>query len=157
MSLHPKNPGAAIGQYASATSLTMRSDNGPEFIARALKIWLLQNQSDSATIEPARPWQNGSVESFHATLRHECLDAEYFAHPREAKILIEQWRWEDNCRRPHSSLGYKTPDMVGRETREEQLEAQPINRAILSWLLVRRMGALQHNERRQGTSEAAQP
>ena len=95
----------------------LRSDNGPEFIARALRIWALCNHSDTATIEPGKPWQNGSVESFHATFRRECLDAEEFAHLREAKIVIEQWRWEYNTQRPHSSLGYRTPAEVGSEAR----------------------------------------
>jgi putative transposase len=95
----------------------LRSDNGPEFIARALKVWTLMNHSETATIDPGKPWQNGSVESFHATFRRECLDAEYFAHLREAKILIEQWRWEYNTQRPHSSLGYRSPADVGAEAR----------------------------------------
>jgi putative transposase len=95
----------------------LRSDNGPEFIARALKVWTLEHHSETATIDPGKPWQNGSVESFHATLRRECLDAEYFAHLREAKILIEQWRWEYNTQRPHSSLAYRTPAEVGAEAR----------------------------------------
>lgn len=95
----------------------LRSDNGPEFIARALRIWVLCKHSDTATIDPGKPWQNGSVESFHATFRRECLDAEEFAHLREARILIEQWRWEYNTQRPHSSLGYRTPSEVGGEAR----------------------------------------
>jgi putative transposase len=95
----------------------LRSDNGPEFIARALKVWTLLNHSETATIDPGKPWQNGSVESFHATFRRECLDAEYFAHLREAKILIEQWRWEYNTQRPHSSLGYRSPAEVAAEAR----------------------------------------
>jgi putative transposase len=95
----------------------LRSDNGPEFIARALRIWALFHHSDTATIDPGKPWQNGSVESFHATFRRECLDAEYFAHLREAKILIEQWRWEYNTQRPHSSLDYRSPADVGAEAR----------------------------------------
>ena len=95
----------------------LRSDNGPEFIARALKVWVLLHHSETATIEPGKPWQNGSIESFHATFRRECLDAEYFAHLREAKILIEQWRWEYNTQRPHSSLAYRTPADVGGEAR----------------------------------------
>ena len=104
-----------FAQYGAPQVL--RSDNGPEFIARALKIWALFHHSDTATIEPGKPWQNGSVESFHATFRRECLDAEEFAHLREAKIVIEQWRWEYNTQRPHSSLGYRTPAEVGSEAR----------------------------------------
>jgi putative transposase len=119
----------------------LRSDNGPEFIARALKIWTLLHHSETATIDPGKPWQNGSVESFHATLRRECLDAEYFAHLREAKILIEQWRWEYNTQRPHSSLGYRTPAEVGTEQRammtsksnaESGVEIHPITPETLS-------------------------
>jgi putative transposase len=96
---------------------TLRSDNGPEFIARALRIWVLMSGSEVATIEPGKPWQNGSVESFHNTLRRECLNAEWFANLREARILIEQYRWEYNTQRPHSSLGYRTPAEVGAESR----------------------------------------
>jgi len=95
----------------------LRSDNGPEFIARALRIWVLYQHSDTATIDPGKPWQNGSVESFHATFRRECLDVEEFAHLREARILIEQWRWEYNTQRPHSSLRYRTPAEFGAEAR----------------------------------------
>lgn len=99
------------------TPQILRSDNGPEFIARALKIWTLLHHSETATIDPGKPWQNGSIESFHATFRRECLDAEYFAHLREAKIVIEQWRWEYNTQRPHSSLRYRMPAEVGAEAR----------------------------------------
>ena len=95
----------------------LRSDNGPEFIARALRIWALMNHSETVTIEPGKPWQNGSSESLNGTLRAECLDVEWFAHPREAKIVIEQWRWEYNTQRPHSSLSYRTPAAVGAEAR----------------------------------------
>lgn len=98
-------------------SAVLRSDNGPEFIARALRIWVLLKHSETATIAPGKPWQNGSVESFNGTFRRECLDREWFAHLREARILIEQWRWEYNTQRPHSSLGYRTPAEVGAEAR----------------------------------------
>ena len=104
-----------FAQYGAPQVL--RSDNGPEFIARALKIWTLLHHSDTATIDPGKPWQNGSIESFHATFRRECLDAELFAHLREAKIVIEQWRWEYNTQRPHSSLRYRTPASFGAEAR----------------------------------------
>src|SRR5213075_628500 len=92
-------------------------NNGPEFIARALKIWALMNHSAIVTIEPGKPWQNGSSESFNGTFRAECLDREWFANLREAKIVIEQWRWEYNTQRPHSSLGYRSPAEVGVEAR----------------------------------------
>jgi putative transposase len=117
---------------------TLRSDNGPEFIARALRIWALFKQSDIATIDPGKPWQNGSAESFHATFRRECLDGEWFAHRREAAILIEQWRREYNRERPHSSLGYRTPAEVGAESRgpftvpQTEHVSQPLTHEILS-------------------------
>lgn len=104
-----------FAQYG--TPAVLRSDNGPEFIARALKIWALMNHSEIVTIEPGKPWQNGSSESFNGTLRAECLDREWFANLREAKIVIEQWRWEYNTQRPHSSLGYRTPAEVGAAAR----------------------------------------
>jgi len=114
------------------TPAILRSDNGPEFIARALKIWALLNHSDTATIQPGKPWQNGSVESFNGTFRRECLNSEWFSNLREARIVIEQWRWEYNHQRPHSSLRYKTPAAVGLEHRSRQREAQPVNTEILS-------------------------
>lgn len=104
-----------FAQYGAPAAL--RSDNGPEFIARALKIWAALNHSETVTIEPGKPWQNGSAESFNGTFRAECLDREWFANLREAKIVIEQWRWEYNTQRPHSSLGYRTPAEVGDEAR----------------------------------------
>jgi putative transposase len=116
------------------TPQTLRSDNGPEFIARALRIWA-DKKSDIATIAPGKPWQNGSAESFHATFRRECLDAEWFANRREATILIEQWRKEYNRERPHSSLGYRTPAEVGAEARESlELDgvSQPLTQRMLS-------------------------
>jgi len=95
----------------------LRSDKGPEFIASALRIWALMKHSETATIEPGKPWQNGSVESFNGTFRSECLDREWFSNLREAKIVIEQWRWEYNTQRPHSSLGYRTPSEAAAEAR----------------------------------------
>ena len=110
----------------------LRSDNGPEFVARALRVWAIMKHSDTATIQPGKPWQNGSVESFHSTFRGECLDREWFANLREARILIEQWRWEYNTQRPHSSLGYRTPAEVGRESRKNEVAVHPITTASLS-------------------------
>ena len=104
-----------IKKYGTPEAL--RCDNGPEFIARALQAWAIERNIAVATIAPGKPWQNGSVESFHATFRGECLDSEWFAHRREAQIVIEQWRWEYNTQRPHSSLGYRTPAEVGAEAR----------------------------------------
>lgn len=110
----------------------LRSDNGPEFIARALRIWALTQGGEIATIDPGKPWQNGSVESFHSTFRRECLDQEWFAHLREARIVIEQYRWEYNTRRPHSSLDYETPAAVGAITRGTRTTAAPGGAAELN-------------------------
>lgn len=87
----------------------MRSDNGPEFIAKAIRAWLERANVKTLYIDPGSPWQNGFVESFHGKLRDELLDAELFGCLKEAKMLSTQWRLDYNHRRPHSSLGYRTP------------------------------------------------
>jgi len=87
----------------------IRSDNGPEFIARDLKRWLKERGSATHYIEPGSPWQNGYGESFNGKLRDECLNMELFHHPDHARAVIELWRRHYNTRRPHSSLGYRTP------------------------------------------------
>ena len=87
----------------------IRSDNGPEFIASAIR-WLLEVAGiGTLYIEPGAPWQNGYAESFGGRFRDELLNAELFADLREAKALSAMWRNDYNHRRPHSSLGYKTP------------------------------------------------
>jgi putative transposase len=95
----------------------LRSDNGPEFIARAVRIWAMMEGGEISTIQPGKPWQNASIESFNGTFRRELLDQDLFANLREARIVIEQYRWEYNNRRPHSSLNYETPAQVGERTR----------------------------------------
>jgi transposase InsO family protein len=87
----------------------IRSDNGPEFIARALRRFLAAAEVQTLYIEPGAPWENGYAESFHSRLRDELLDAEIFTGLRDAKALAAGWRNEYNHRRPHSSLGYRTP------------------------------------------------
>lgn len=87
----------------------VRSDNGPEFIATALREWIAAVGSQTAYIEPGSPWENGYCESFNSKLRDELLAREIFFDLREAKILIEAWRHHYNTARPHSSLGYKPP------------------------------------------------
>ena len=90
----------------------IRSDNGAQFTARAVMIWLGRFYIKTAFIEPGKPWQNGFVESFHARLRDECLNMHIFNNGWEAETLIEQWRKYYNTQRPHSSLGYKTPSSM---------------------------------------------
>ena len=87
----------------------IRSDNGPEFTARAMCKWLNQVGVKTLFIEPGSPWENGYVESFNSKLRDELLNGEIFTTMAEARILIEQWRREYNQIRPHSFLGYRPP------------------------------------------------
>jgi putative transposase len=87
----------------------LRSDNGPEFVSKAVKQWLSSSGVKTAYIEGGKPWQNGLNESFNGKLRDECLNLEWFNNRDEAKVIIEQWRKHYNEKRPHSSLGYKTP------------------------------------------------
>jgi len=87
----------------------LRSDNGPEFVSRAVLRWLLQANINTACIDPGKPWQNGSNESFNGKLRDECLSMEWFRNRIDAKIVIEQFRRQYNEIRPHSSLGQLTP------------------------------------------------
>lgn len=87
----------------------VRSDNGPEFTARAVREWLARVGVQTLFIEPGSPWENGYVESFNGKLRDELLNREIFYSLKEAQVLIEQWRHEYNTMRPHSSLGYRPP------------------------------------------------
>jgi transposase InsO family protein len=87
----------------------IRSDNGPEFVARAVRDWIAAVGAKTAYIEPGSPWENGYIESFNARFRDELLDGEIFYSIREAEILIEQWRRHYNTVRPHSALGYRPP------------------------------------------------
>lgn len=88
----------------------VRSDNGPEFIARPLAIWLALQESQWHFITPGSPWENGHAESFNSRLRAECLDAEVFLNLANAQVKLELYRHDYNQHRPHSALGYKTPN-----------------------------------------------
>lgn len=98
---------AAIARYGVPESL--RSDNGPEFIAYAIEDWMSKSQIKIIYIKPGSPWENGHIESFHDKLRDECLNRELFGTLAEARVILESWRVEYNSFRPHSSLGYQTP------------------------------------------------
>lgn len=87
----------------------IRSDNGPEFFAKAVQEWIALVGAKTAYIAPGSPWENGFIESFNARLRDELLDGEIFYSLREARIVIESWRRHYNTVRPHESLGYKPP------------------------------------------------
>jgi putative transposase len=90
--------------------LYLRSDNGPEFVSRALLKWIVEQGIGTALIDPGKPWQNGVNESFNGKFRDECLSLEWFRSRAEAKVVIEAWRRHYNEVRPHSSLGYLTPE-----------------------------------------------
>ena len=87
----------------------IRSDNGSEFTAIAVRDWLSRVGVKTLYIEPGSPWENGYNESFNSKLRDELLNMEMFYTMKEAKVLIERWRQDYNTIRPHSSLGYRPP------------------------------------------------
>ena len=92
----------------------IRSDNGPEFIARDVQDWLEEMGICTIYIDPGSPWQNGHVESFHNRLRDECLNQEVFLSVTEARVVIEEWRSFYNRVHPHSGLGFQSPDGFAR-------------------------------------------
>jgi putative transposase len=100
--------------------LHLRSDNGPEFVSRAVLQWLHNAGINTALSDPGKPWQNGSDESFNGKFRDECLSMEWFRTRAEAKVVIEQWRQHYNADRPHSSLGYLSPWTFKRQDPEQQ-------------------------------------
>lgn len=87
----------------------IRSDNGPEFTAHAVRRWLERVGVKTLFIEPGSPWENGYVESFNGKFRDEFLNGEMFYTLTEAQVLIERWRSDYNRIRPHSALGYRPP------------------------------------------------
>jgi putative transposase len=87
----------------------IRSDNGPEFVATAVREWLAKVGVNTLYITPGSPWENGYNESFNGKLRDELLNTEIFTTLHEAQVLIERWRRHYNTKRPHSALGYRPP------------------------------------------------
>jgi putative transposase len=105
--------------YERGAPLYLRSDNGPEFVSRALLAWIVNQGIETALIDPGKPWQNGATESFNGKFRDECLSLEWFRSRAEAKVVIETWRRHFNEVRPHSSLGYLTPAAFAARLRTE--------------------------------------
>ena len=107
------DPGASSRCSASSSACTapryLRSDNGPEFVATAVLRWVQTVAIETAFIDPGKPWQNGTDESFNGKFRNECLTVEWFRNRLEAKVGIERWRRHYNEERPHMSLGDRTP------------------------------------------------
>lgn len=98
----------------------LRSDNGPEFIAHAVRAWLAREQIATLYIAPGSPWENAYSESFNSRLRDEFLNREQFDSVTEARVLGAGHRREYNERRPHSALGYRTPTEFGAACREKK-------------------------------------
>jgi len=103
----------------------IRSDNGSEFTAQAVRDWLKAVGVRTLYIEPGSPWENGYVESFNGKLRDELLNVEIFDTLWEAKVLVERWRREYNQRRPHSALAYRPPAPEATLTRSQALGSVP--------------------------------
>ncbi|MEN9661833.1 MAG: hypothetical protein RL324_782, partial [Verrucomicrobiota bacterium] len=97
----------AVAQHGAPEFI--RSDNGPEFIAKELQRWLAEQNIKTICITPASPWECGFVESFHSRFRDECLNREQLWTLTEARVVIEDFRQDYNTERPHSSLGYLSP------------------------------------------------
>ena len=87
----------------------VRSDNGPEFVAKAVQDWIAAVGAKTACIEPGSPWENGYTESFNARIRDELLNGEIFYTLSETRVIVESSRRFDNTLRPHGSLGYRPP------------------------------------------------
>jgi len=125
----------------------IRSDNGPEFVSKAVCHWLKESGCSSLFIKPGSPWENGYIESFNDKLRDECLNREIFRNGKEAQAIVESWRQEYNNYRPHSSLGYLTPVEFARRYYEKNRVRevkQPVEKVgSLSLLVDLIMGAPQ--------------
>jgi putative transposase len=104
----------------------IRSDNGPEMVAKVLRQWLTGLGSKSLYIEPGSPWENGYCESFNGKLRDELLNGEIFYSLKEAQAVIEKWRIHYNTRRPHSALGYRPPAPLAIAPPPPTLDGAPI-------------------------------
>jgi len=107
--------GRLFVEYGCPTYI--RSDNGPEFIAHALRKWYRLLAVSPLFIAPGSPWENGYLESFNGKFRDELLNGEIFYTLREAPIVIERWRTEYNTKRPHRALGYRPPAPEARLAR----------------------------------------
>jgi transposase InsO family protein len=101
----------------------IRSDNGPEFIAREIRKWLGQNDIKTIYIEPGCPWQNGYAESFNSRFRAECLDRELLHTLSESRVVFADWRHYYNHERPHRSLGLLTPKQFARKITRQGLDS----------------------------------
>ena len=113
----------------------IRSDNGAEFTAKAVRNWLSNVGVSTLYIEPGSPWENGFIESFNGKLRDELLNDEIFYTLREAKVLINRWRTHYNTVRPHSSLGYRPPAPEPRITLADYHPSEACSASLRSPLM----------------------
>jgi len=119
----------------------LRSDNGSEFIAGIVKEFLTENNIKAAYIEPGSPWQNGKGESFNGKFRDECLRMEIFGNWNEAVVISEKWRKFYNSERPHSSLGYQTPNEFKRDWEKRQRSLKNETRKKLAIPMAQGLGS----------------
>jgi len=120
----------------------LRSDNGPEFIAKAIQRWLVARLVTAHYIEPASPWQNAYGESFNGKFRDECLNMELFYSVAEGQAIVEKWRNSYNCDRPHSSLNYQTPaEFMQAWPRKSARTTEPLQPERVSLALSERLRA----------------
>ena len=125
---------------------------GPEFVSKALLSWIVGQGIGTALIDPGKPWQNGVTESFNGKFRDECLSLEWFRSRAEAKVIIETWRRHYNEVRPHSSLGYLTPnEFVARHVSAASRHATGQGAAVHG---PSRPGPLHHPLRKEHRQEA---
>lgn len=108
----------------------IRSDNGPELVAKALQSWLAERGAKTIYITPGSPWENAYIESFNDKFRDECLNMHIFTDGRHAQEVIEAWRNEYNDERPHSSLNYKTPSEFAAQWRNSSRPTASLRHAI---------------------------
>ena len=117
--------GQLVAQHGAPAFV--RSDNGAEFVALAVQLWLAQRQIEPLYIDPGCPWQNGKDERFNGTVRDECLNLHVFTSVGEARVRLEGFRKHYNEERPHSRLGYRTPSEFKRAWGEAQAKGQDSN------------------------------
>ena len=108
---------------AHGTPRYIRSDNGPEFVSKAVLRWTKDESIDTAFIDPGKPWQNGMDESFNGRFRDECLAMEWLRNRTEAAAVIETWRRHYNEVRPHSSLDYRTPNEFKKDLKSKKTDS----------------------------------
>jgi putative transposase len=133
----------------------LRSDNGPEFVSKALLSWIVAQGIGTALIEPGKPRQNGVTESFNGKFRDECLSLEWFRSRAEAKVIIESWRRHFNQVRPHSTLGYLTPnEFVAQGARSAPRQAMGRDAAVCGASAPRPIAQPSHTGQTQQAREA---